>query len=99
MSSNIRVPVMPEPLGLMCGVRYDSPKPGEFFGTLMASAPKDKCHLFTAEQLAARDAQWLESVLLLVNALRAADLWTDQEFDVADWRTNARAVLSAITKD
>ena len=43
------------------------------------------------------DYQLIAAAPELLEALKAADLWTDKEFDVADWRTKARAAIAKAT--
>lgn len=53
-----------------------------------------------ASTIAARDAQWLELVGPVVEALRKMLLWTDPEHDVLERaRGEAEAALRAITEE
>jgi hypothetical protein len=84
MSSNIRVPVMPEPEGKIAyaGGTYES----EWISSQNA---------FSEDQLAALNAEWLEKVGPVVNALSV--ILNNNESLV--FEREARAALSAITKD
>ena len=114
MSSTIKIkaPAMPEPsikasAGVCCG---NFTTGGEYMGqseTLCCGQPDEAYpDHYSADQLAARDAQWQEMVGPVVKALADAlesveDYMHGMEFGTCDRDaiTNGRAVLSAITEE
>lgn len=87
MTLKLKTPPMPEPAFKQVGVEQTTNR-------------RVTINNFTEAQLSARDAQWLELVGPVVEALRKMLLWTDPEHDVLERaRGEAEAALRAITEE
>lgn len=115
-SIKIKTPVMPEPFGYFCEWRAHVGMPNSqemYYGEPGNGIDDDwNCHpdihknlpTFTADQLAVRDAQWLEMVGPLVEALDQIAGYSLSQFKnapdmAAQCVDDAAKALSAITKE